>query len=45
MLEVPLDSADQALTSLNEAFGHCISELPVPAEHRGMPQDLRDGQR
>ena len=30
IIEVPLDSANQALTSLNQTFGNCISELPSP---------------
>ena len=30
IIEVPLASAAQALSSLNEAFGDCISELPSP---------------
>ncbi|HJY44701.1 MAG TPA: hypothetical protein VJ301_08760 [Propionibacteriaceae bacterium] len=30
IIEVPLDSANQALISLNQAFGACISELPSP---------------
>ncbi len=36
ILEVPLDSADQALTSLNQAFGDCISELPSPLGAKGI---------
>jgi hypothetical protein len=36
MIEVPLDSADQALTSLNRAFGDCISELPSPLSMKGI---------
>ena len=34
IIEVPLDSADQALTSLNQSFGNCISELPSPLSAR-----------
>ena len=30
IIEVPLDSANQALISLNQTFGNCISELPSP---------------
>jgi hypothetical protein len=30
IIEVPLDSANQALISLNQTFGDCISELPSP---------------
>ena len=30
IIEVPLDSANQALISLNQTFGACISELPSP---------------
>jgi hypothetical protein len=30
IIEVPLDSANKALTSLNQTFGACISELPSP---------------
>ena len=37
IIEVPLDSADQALTSLNQTFGNCISELPSPLNTEGNP--------
>jgi acyl CoA:acetate/3-ketoacid CoA transferase alpha subunit len=36
IIEVPLASADLALTSLNQAFGHCISELPSPLTAKGI---------
>jgi acyl CoA:acetate/3-ketoacid CoA transferase alpha subunit len=36
IIEVPLDSADHALTSLNQAFGNCISELPSPLTAKGI---------
>ena len=36
IIEVPLDSADQALTSLNQTFGNCISELPSPLSAKGI---------
>jgi hypothetical protein len=36
IIEVPLDSADHALTSLNQAFGDCISELPSPLTAKGI---------
>ena len=36
IIEVPLDSADQALTSLNQTFGDCISELPSPLSAKGI---------
>jgi hypothetical protein len=36
---VPGASAAQALTSLREAFGNCISELPSPVSTEGM-QDM-----
>jgi hypothetical protein len=36
IIEVPLDSADQALTSLNQTFGDCISELPSPLSTKGI---------
>ena len=36
IIEVPLDSADSALTSLNQTFGTCISELPSPVSAEGI---------
>src|SRR4029453_16842083 len=30
IIEVPPDSANRALTSLNQTFGNCISEVPSP---------------
>jgi hypothetical protein len=36
IIEVPLDSADQALTSLKQAFGDCVSELPSPLNAKGI---------
>jgi hypothetical protein len=36
IIEVPLDSADQALISLNQTFGDCISELPSPLSAKGI---------
>jgi hypothetical protein len=36
IIEVPLDSADQALISLNQTFGECISELPSPLSAKGI---------
>jgi hypothetical protein len=36
IIEVPLDSADSALTSLNQTFGNCISELPSPVSAEGI---------
>src|SRR5687767_15351993 len=36
IIEVPLDSADEALISLNQTFGDCISELPSPLSAKGI---------
>ena len=36
VIDVPAGSAAQALTSLREAFGTCISELPSPVSTEGM---------
>jgi hypothetical protein len=36
IIEVPLDSADQALTSLHQTFGKCIEEIPSPLSTKGM---------
>jgi hypothetical protein len=36
IIEVPLDSANQALISLNHTFGDCISELPSPLNAKGL---------
>ena len=36
IIEVPRDSADQALTSLNQTFGDCASELPSPVSAEGI---------
>jgi hypothetical protein len=36
IIEVPSASADLALTSLNQAFGDCINELPSPVSTKGM---------
>jgi hypothetical protein len=36
IIEVPLDSGDEALISLNQTFGDCISELPSPLSAKGI---------
>jgi hypothetical protein len=36
VIEVPGASAAQALTSLNQAFGKCIEEIPSPLSTKGM---------
>ena len=36
IIEVPLDSANQALINLNQTFGDCISELPSPLNANGI---------
>jgi hypothetical protein len=36
IIEVPLDSADQAMTSLNRAFGNCVINLPSPLTAKGI---------
>jgi hypothetical protein len=39
IIEVPSESADQALASLNQAYGDCIEELPSPVSTKGMHQN------
>ena len=39
IVEVPPVSADQALASLNQAYGNCIKELPSPVSTKGMHQN------
>jgi len=39
IIEVPSVSADQALASLNQAYGDCIKELPSPVSTKGMHQN------
>jgi hypothetical protein len=39
IVEVPSVSADQALASLNQAYGDCIKELPSPVSTKGMHQN------
>ena len=36
VIDVPGGSAAQALTSLSETFGQCISEIPSPVSTKGM---------
>jgi hypothetical protein len=36
IIEVPAASANQALASLNHAFGDCIKELPSPMSTKGI---------
>jgi hypothetical protein len=36
IIEVPPDSANRALTSLNQTFGNCISEVPSPLSAKGI---------
>src|SRR6188472_3598731 len=36
IVDVPSTEADQALASLNQAFGSCIDELPSPVSTKGM---------
>ena len=39
IIEVPSVSADQALASLNQAYGGCIEDLPSPVSTKGMHQN------
>jgi hypothetical protein len=36
VIEVPWSSAEQAMASLNQAFGDCIEELPSPVSTEGI---------
>jgi hypothetical protein len=38
VIEVPSTSAQQALDSLHQAFGECITDLPSPVSTKGMHQ-------
>jgi len=39
IIEVPSVSADQALASLNQAYGNCLEDLPSPVSTKGMHQN------